>query len=165
MESRLEIARTIAGKYNIQLNTNDLERLASIMEYKELAKGEVYLEQGQIARELIYVHSGMIRQFYYKKGHDITEHFTCEGATLAYCIVSLFTGRPTDLLIEALEPTVIYTISNDALHALSLQYPGITGFHIRILEDSLVVSQQKADSWRFETARERYERFVKSIRR
>ena len=33
------------------------------------------LEEGRIARHFHYVESGMLRQYYYKNGHDITEHF------------------------------------------------------------------------------------------
>lgn len=160
MNSTLDIARVIAGKYDIELPLDDLKQLSSIMEYKELKKGDLYLNQGSIAKDFIYVKSGMLRQFYYKKGHDITEHFTCEN-TLAYCIVSLFKKQPTDLMIEAIEPSVIYTIPEKALKLLSFQFPNIAKLHINILESGLILSQQKADSWRFETARERYEKFVK----
>ncbi len=31
----------------------------------------------------------------------------------------------------------------------------------KILESSLILSQEKADSWRYETARERYDRFIR----
>lgn len=161
MNSTLDIARIIADKYGIVLSSDDLQQLSSIMDYKELKKGDLYLNQGRIAKDFIYVESGLLRQFYYKKGHDITEHFTCEGNTLAYCIVSLFKKQPTELMIEALEPSAIYTIPDKALKLLSFQFPNIAKLHINILESGLVLSQQKADSWRFETARERYEKFVK----
>ncbi|MDR2037477.1 MAG: Crp/Fnr family transcriptional regulator [Bacteroidales bacterium] len=161
MESTLDIAGIIADKYDVQLSTDDLQQIASVMGYRELEKGELYLKQGAVAKDFIYVRSGMIRQFYYKKGHDVTEHFTCEGSTLAFCIVSLFRDQPTSLMIEALEPSVIYTIPNNSLKTLSLQFPNIAKLHISILESGLIISQQKADSWRFETARERYERFIK----
>lgn len=157
----IEIAKNITKKYKIEVSLNDLEHLTAILTRKELVKGEVLLDQGQIAKELIYVESGMLRQFYYKKGIDVTEHFTCGGDTLAYCITSLFTMQPTSLMIEALESSVIYTISYEKMKLLSFRFPTIAKLHINILEYGLVLSQQKADSWRFETARERYEKFIK----
>ncbi|MDR0430877.1 MAG: Crp/Fnr family transcriptional regulator [Tannerellaceae bacterium] len=156
-----DIVNIITGKYNLQLPLEEVEQLASIIKRNTLAKGEVFLGQGCIAKDFMYVESGMIRQFYYKKGHDITEHFTCEGSTMAFCIVSLFGGSPTELMVEALEPSVVYTMPNENLKTLSYQFPGIAGLRFAILESALVLSQLKADSWRFETARERYERFVK----
>lgn len=67
------------------------------------------LEEGRIARHFHYVESGMLRQYYYKNGHDITEHFSCED-DLVFCIISLFRQEPTRLMIEAIEPTVVYDI-------------------------------------------------------
>ena len=64
------------------------------------------LEEGRIARHFHYVESGMLRQYYYKNGHDITEHFSCED-DLVFCIISLFRQEPTRLMIEAIEPTVV----------------------------------------------------------
>lgn len=161
MKSVSEIAAVIAKIYEIKLPASDMEQLASIIDFRKLEKGELLLEQGAIAKDFIYVESGMLRQFYYKKDHEITEHFTCENSTLAYCIISLFKKQPTELMIEALEQSIIYTISYERLKILSSQLPGITKLYIKILESGLILSQQKADSWRFETARERYERFVK----
>lgn len=157
----IEIAKVIAKKYEVEIPHDDLEHFIAILTRKELAKGELLLDEGRIAKDFIYVESGMLRQFYYKKGIDITEHFTCEGNTLAFCITSLFKLQPTNLMIEALEPSVIYAINYEKFKLLSFRFPGIAKLHISILEAGLIISQQKADSWRFETARERYERFIK----
>ncbi len=146
MKNRIKIVELIAHTYGAPLPVEEVQVLASVLEYKELRKGEILLSQGSVAREVIYVASGMIRQFYYKKGIDITEHFTCERATLAYCIASLFKKEPTNLQIEALENSVLYTLSYEKLKELSLGFPVIALFHFSILESALIVSQQKADS-------------------
>jgi len=159
MKNKLKIIQNISQKYHPSLPTKELHELASIIESHTLAKGEIFLENGQIARDFVYVESGMIRQFYYKKQHDITEHFSCEG-TLAFCILSLFKKQPTNLMIEALEPSHIYLIPYSKLEDLTLHYPHIALLYQRILEWALMLSQEKADSWRFETARERYTRFI-----
>lgn len=159
MTSKLDIARAIADRY-FPVPEEAIALLESIIEYRELNKGEVLLREGQTAKDMIFVHSGMIRQFYYKNGRDITEHFTTEGY-LAYCIISLFAAEPTELMIKALEPTIIYSIEYSRLEQLANQSLHINKLLRRILEWSLIVSQKKADSWRFETARERYIRFVR----
>ncbi|MDR1973869.1 MAG: Crp/Fnr family transcriptional regulator [Bacteroidales bacterium] len=161
MGTELDIAKRITEKYDVRLPQKELELFASIIDCWKLAKNEIFLRQGQIAKNFIYVESGMIRQFYYKRGHDITEHFTCDGNTLAFCIASLFKKEPTNLMMEALEPSVVHTIPCEKLKELSTQHSEIAKLLFRILELGLIISQQKADSWRFETARERYERFSK----
>lgn len=159
MKERINIARKIFTQYH-PLSVESLEKIAEIMEPMELKKGEILLDQGQILRHLIYVNSGLLRQYYYKKGKDVTEHFGCEG-TLVYCIQSLFCQQPTDLGIEAIEPSLVYNIDYIRLFELTKVNSEISTMYIRILEEGLIESQVKDDSWRFETARERYERFRK----
>jgi CRP-like cAMP-binding protein len=162
MNEYIEIAGKIASPYNA-LSSGPLQRLAEILEPVKLKKGELLLNKGQIHRNMVYVDTGMLRQFYYKKGKDVTEHFGCEG-TVVYCINSLFNEQPTDLLIEAIvEPTFVYNINYRKLCGLVEEYSEIATMFRRLVEDSLVVSQSKADSWRFETARERYNRFIKDF--
>ena len=46
---------------------------------------------------------------------------------------------------------------------LSLSYKGIAEWLRHFLENNLILHQVKADSWRFESARERYERFLREF--
>lgn len=156
----MEIIRKISDKYNVLLSNESAENFASILEQKEYQKDEIILEQGQISHYMYIVEKGIIRQFYYKDGRDITEHFSCEG-DIATCIESLFLKESTKLHIEAIEPSVIYLLDYEKLKNLSDKYPDINKLYQSILEYKLVVSQRKADSWRFESSHERYERFCK----
>lgn len=159
MKTTSEIARIISDKY-APLPPEQLERLAGIIESQQLHKGEIFLEEGETAKHFLYVESGMLRQFYYKNGHNITEHFSCEDS-LVFCIISLFRKERTHLMIEALEPATIHKIPYTKLEELLSGSPEIALLYRKILECALIVSQEKADSWRFETARERYLRFCK----
>ena len=61
-------------------------------------------------------------------------------------------------MVEALEKTTAYLIPYDALHALAARNAEIELLYRRVLEHALISSQEHADSQRFETASERYER-------
>ena len=155
----LKTAREIISQY-IQLPETDVRLLASILKKGTAKKGEIFIRDGQVCDSLIYITQGLARQFYYKNGHDVTEHFTSEGQML-YCIESLYLQEPTHLMAEALEPLTYYKIPYKQMNALLRQSIGLCQWRIRLLEIDGVISQQKADSLRFETASERYERFVK----
>jgi len=154
----MEVIRKIAGKYNVALSDEGEKELSSILERKEFLKEEAILEQGQISRYMYVIEKGMIRQFYYKDGRDITEHFSCEG-DIATCLESLFLKEPTTLNVEAIESSIIYFLDYQKLKDLSNKYSDINKLLQSILEYKLVVSQRKADSWRFESSHERYKRF------
>ena len=71
--------------------------------------------------------------------------------------------KPTELMIEALEPTVYHRVSIQGLEDLLPTSLPISRLYHKILEYDLIVSQWKADSWRFETAKERYIRFQRDF--
>lgn len=156
----MEITRRISGSFNVVLSEGSIEEFASILERKEFEKDEIILEPGKISRHMYIVEKGIIRQFYYKDGRNITEHFSCEGE-VATCLESLFLKEPASLGVEAIEPSVIYLLDYKKLKKLSNDYPDINELLQAILEYKLVVSQRKADSWRFESSRERYDRFCR----
>ena len=135
--------------------------LASIVTRKDMEKGEILLKEGQVSHHFVVVAKGMVRQFYYKNGKDVTEHFSYEG-DIVICIESVLQQEPTRLMIEALEAGTLYLIPADQLLRLSKESWEINMFYRKMLEYSLIVSQKKADSWRFETARERYLRLMET---
>jgi len=142
------------------LNENEQRLLSSIVIRIEAEKGEILLKEGDISPGVFWVESGMIRQFYLKDGRDITEHFACENSG-AFCIKSTVNHEPTKLMIEALEKSTLRIISYNGMIALSEKYPVFNTFLRRVLELTLILSQDKADSLRFETANDRYERFLR----
>ncbi len=129
--------------------------LEEMLVCKTAEKGEAILKQGEIANGIVFVGKGMLRQFYYKNGKDVTEHFSYEGCILM-CIESFIKQEPTRLLVEALESATYFELPYDKLQMLIDTNPEINTFYRKIIEYSLIVSQVKADGWRFETARDRY---------
>ena len=137
------------------MNPEDRKLIEEILERKDFKKGEILLNEDQISHNILIVGKGMIRQFYYKNGKDVTEHFSYEGC-IAMCIESMLKQEPTRLLIEALEDGTTYLLNYNRLTALAEASWEVNVFYRKTLEYSLIQSQVKADSWRFETARERY---------
>ena len=138
-----------------EMSKEGRELLAEVLIRKESNKGEIVLNEGQVSHNLIFVGKGMLRQFYYKNGKDVTEHFSYEGC-IVMCIESLLKQEPTRLIVVARQPPRPTLFPYNALQRLVETSPEINMFYRKILEYSLIVSQVKADSWRFETARERY---------
>lgn len=75
--------------------------IEEILIRKEVEKGALLLNEGQISHNIVFVGKGMLRQFYYKNGKDVTEHFSYEGCIII-CIESTLKQEPTHLMIEAL---------------------------------------------------------------
>jgi len=103
MENLKETVDIVVNSRYPEMNREGRELLAQVLIRKELEKGEMLLNEGQISRHMVFVGKGMLRQFYYKNGKDVTEHFSYEGCILM-CIESLLKQEPTRLMAEALEP-------------------------------------------------------------
>lgn len=154
MERRYEIAKQVTSQYH-PLSFEETKLLSQAMEPLKLAKGEVFIHEGDIANHIYYVEKGLIRQFYFKNKRDLTEHISYEG-NIVICLESYLRQVPTRLMAEALEASIIWRINKEDFNLLTEQSREIELFYRKIFEYSLLVSQQKADDMRFETAHDRY---------
>lgn len=130
-------------------------QIEGLLVRRDMEKGEIILGEGEVSRNIVLVGRGMIRQYYYKNGKDITEHFSYEGC-IAMCIESTIRQKPTRLMMEALEDGTLYLLPYDKLMLLTEVSWEVNMFYRKVLEYSLITSQIKADTCRFETARDRY---------
>ena len=156
IESTRDIARELARKYSTMTH-DELDILESILVRKTYHKGEIILAEGDICREFLYIHKGMLRQFYFKKDKQLTEHIGVEGS-MVMCIESLFKEEPTHLQIEALENTIVFALPKKNLEEVALHNVNIQILYRKILEESLIQSQIHADLVRFESAYDRYKK-------
>ena len=154
-----DIARELARKYSTMTH-EELDVLESILVPMKFSKGQMILREGEICKHFYYVEKGLVRQFYFKNGKEITEHLG-EDHGIIMCIESRFQEEPTKLQVEALEPTQIYALPRQKLEQVALHNVNIQILYRKILEESLIISQIHADLVRFETAQARYKRMCK----
>ena len=134
-----DIARELARKYSTMTH-EELDVLESILVPMKFAKGEMILSEGEVCENIYYIERGLIRQFYFKNGKQITEHLG-EDRTIFMCIESLFREEPTKLQVEAIEPTTVYALPKRrleqvALHNVNIQilYRKIENLYIYIVQ-------------------------------
>ena len=154
MNKSKDIARDLARRYGT-LSTEQLDALAAIITPIRLKKGDKLLRIGDVCENIYYLSHGLLRQVYFKNGKELTEHIAYEGG-IVMCIESLFRQTPSQLAVEALEPSEIYAISFEEFTELTHQAYSYCAILLSILEESLIISQKKADTLRFESAKERY---------
>lgn len=154
-----DIARELARKYSTMTH-EELDTLESILVPMKFAKGDMILKEGEVCRNIYYIEKGLIRQFYFKNGKEMTEHLGVDH-TIFMCIESLFREEPTRLQVQALEPTLLYALPKQKLEEEAMRNVNIQMLYRKILEESLIQSQVHADLVRFESAQERYKKLFK----
>jgi CRP-like cAMP-binding protein len=151
---RKDIARDLARRYGT-LSPEQLDALAEIISPMKVKKGGKLLRAGEVCEYIYYVSHGMLRQVYTKNGKELTEHIAYEGG-IVMCLESLFRHTPSQLSVEALEPTELYAIPYMDFMSLARSAFSYCAILMSIFQESLIISQKKADTLRMESAKERY---------
>ena len=154
-----DIARELARRYSTMTH-DELDLLESILVPMKFAKNEKILDEGEVCEYIYWIAKGLVRQFYYKNGKEMTEYMATENH-ICMCIESLFNEKPTHLQVIALEPTIIFALPKKQLEAVAMKSVNIQILYRKILEESLILSQIRADMLRFESAIDRYHKLVK----
>ena len=154
-----DVARELARRYSTMTH-DELDAMESILVPMKFQKGETILKEGEICQAIYWVAKGLVRQFYYKNGKELTEYMATENQ-IFMSIESLFKEQPSTQQIQALEPTILFALPKKKLEHAAVRNVNIQMLYRKILEESLIISQVHADMLRFESAQERYAKLVK----
>ena len=155
-----DVARELARRYSTMTH-DELDILESVLVPMKYAKGEKILNEGDTCEHIYWIVKGLVRQFYFKNNKELTEYMATEN-TICMSIESLFHETPSHQIIQALEPTILFEIPMRELETAAIKSVNIQMLYRKILEESLIISQQRADMLRFESAQDRYQKLVKS---
>jgi CRP-like cAMP-binding protein len=159
MMTNIEVAKIMVSGMKCMLSREQIHELADILVCRKFKKGERILDEGEVCRSMLYLEKGLTRQFYFKYDKDLTEHIAYEGGVVI-CLESYLKEEPTRLMIEALEPTIAWDIPKDKIEQLALKDAEVGVWYRKLFEASLIESQVKADTLRFEPAHERYNKLL-----
>lgn len=157
--TKRDVARELARRYST-MSHDELDMLENVLVPMRFQKGESILKEGEVCTHIYWIQKGLVRQYYYKNGKELTEHMAVEN-NIVMSIESLFKEEPTHLMMTALEPTIIYAMPRDVLEQVAMKSVNIQILYRKILEESLIQSQIHADMLRFESAQDRYVKLVK----
>ncbi|MCE3227804.1 MAG: Crp/Fnr family transcriptional regulator [Bacteroidetes bacterium] len=127
----------------------------------EFKKGTNIQSIGHTCRTIYFVKKGVVRIFYYKDAIDITESFEFENAFVARA-ESLFTGKPSQKAIGAIEDTTMIAIDSNKLFRLFDSHSDLERLFRKIIEASYVSTVNRIESLQFNTAEERYKTLLKA---
>lgn len=157
--TKRDVARELARRYSTMTH-EELDVLEDLLVPMKFQKGEMIIKEGETCVNIYWVVKGLVRQFYYKNGKELTEYLTAENS-IFMCIESLFREEPTHLQAVALEPTWVYAMPRQLLEQKAMRSVNIQILYRKILEESLIISQVHADMLRFESAQSRYKKYIK----
>lgn len=136
------------------------EHLRKILKKEGVKKKTILLQINEVCERVWFVEKGLFRGFLKSKGQEKNEWFMKEGDVM-FAPLSVYTGEPSEVAIEALEDSEVYSIS---IRQLELIYQRYLQFNItgrKLTEKYYAMSLQNAALLRETTIRARYLRFLK----
>jgi CRP-like cAMP-binding protein len=98
----------------MELSRQEFDLLAPYLELRYFDKKAIILAQGDVDDYLNIVMKGMIRKYILTKKGEATLQLATEGH-IVQSEISFHIRKPSDLILEALEPTVTISIRHDNL--------------------------------------------------
>ena len=141
------------------LSNESMNAFANAWKSWSTSKDFLLLKENIISDHFYFIEKGVARIYYYKNGKEITEWIAMDGQFFL-SITSFFQRTPSHLIIQTIEPSLVYGIHHDDLMRLADKYHDIERLLRRLVTLSLILSQERMDSIQFESAQQRYEKLL-----
>lgn len=145
---------------HVALNDEEITFFISLLQQQDVAKKEFILKEGQLCKNINYVHSGTVRAYYIDKaGKESTIMFAITDwwITDMYCFINQL---PAMLYIEAIEHSTIFQLSKNNFDILCNEVPRFERFFRIIMQNAYIREQLRVIQNLSLSAEERYNSFV-----
>jgi len=133
---------------------------SALLKTSRIAKGNHFLEQGAIPKDISFVVKGLLSYYYLnEKGEKIIKKFFPENSLVA-STSALLKHEPGFFCIEALEDTEVISYPFSDFRNLKTKYNDIANFYISYLERHWIIEKEFAEiTLKSDTAKQRYLEF------
>jgi len=140
-------------------SVEDIELFINHLDEFFVAKGEHFLQDGQISHYVAYVKSGLTMHYRIHDGVEIPVDFTIEDQWLGY-LKSFSTRTPSDMNIKALEDTWLLRLSAENMEKVFQLQPKFMALKSYYTELSFISNTQHSANLAMLTAKQRYYKFM-----
>ena len=143
------------------ISDKEFEETISYFSEKQLQKGDFFVKQFSVCRQVGFIVKGTIRIYYINQKDEETTYGFCQENCLTTSFKSFISQTPSDLILQALEDTDLLTIDYDKLNLLYKNYPTWQNIGRIITQNEFLNMEQYASVLNNETAKEKYLRLLK----
>lgn len=138
------------------VNTELRNSISECFEMIQVEKNTNILHEGQRANYLYFVEKGILHNYYYHEGKQITSWFYVENQFIT-AWSSFYSQKGSFENIECLEDCVLYQISYKDYQKLIADFPAFGNFARLLAEEILTFLDEFSKSWSFLSAKEKYQ--------
>lgn len=144
----------------VNLSEEDITLFMDSFNDVYIKKGDHFLTEGQVCRNIAYVKQGLLMYYKIIDGNEVPCDFAMENGWVTY-LKSFSTSSPSDLYIKALEDSHLLTLSSTRLKELFDAQPKFLALRSYYTELYFISNAHHAANLATLTAKERYYKFMK----
>lgn len=151
-------------KKDVSLNNSEIEKLSSIIKFKELNKKEFLIKPGETANTMNFIVEGCMRSYYLDE--NAQEHTLQLGIEEWWIndLYSYLSREKSRMYVQALEKTYLIQLPRTELEKLYIEVPDISNFFRIKIQSAYVAVQERVIDSMSDDAYERYDNFRKTYR-
>lgn len=156
----------MTGKLKYYLNANtivaekQIDRIISCFKPMTVRRNTILLSEGEICKELYFVHSGCIRTYYItKQGQEKTRYIAFENS-IATSFSSFISQQPSFEYVDTLENSELYSINHTDFYQLVSDIPQWEKFYRTLLEMAYRYQNKKIENLVTLSAKQRYDNLM-----
>jgi CRP-like cAMP-binding protein len=99
------------------VSQQEFEQMAALLETVHCEKKHILTHKGQVEKYLYIINKGLVRKFFYKNKEEVITQIAKEN-DLVCSSVSFLSQKPSEYVVEALEPCTLFAMSYDNLQKI-----------------------------------------------
>jgi CRP-like cAMP-binding protein len=147
--------------YFIPVGEAEKEIISNLFNEKQLKKGDHFLQEGTVCRQVGFIEKGLMRYYITQDGEEKTFSFARENQFVSN-YESFVPQIPSHKSIEALEDTLLYSISYDNLQRMYGTMANGERLGRLVIEGVFVQALQDLNSFYADTPEQRYEKLLQT---
>ena len=160
MEIAVQLYLNSYKKISPELTDEELEFVKSNISILKLKKKQILIYENEIQKSIAFIYSGLIRSYFIDdNGKEINNAFFSENDFVTDYLAFIKQQR-TKYTFECLEDCTLISIPFETVETAYERYKNFANFGRKIAEWALENRTKKYESFLFETAEERYLRFI-----
>ncbi|BDS12006.1 Crp/Fnr family transcriptional regulator [Aureispira anguillae] len=146
---------------HLPLKEEEWELFSKHLVLHEFEAKSLIVREGMIAHNIYFIKTGLMRSYYLEDGKEINTYFSCDGALMT--VFSSFITQNASLeCLEAIEDTIAYSLSHQALYQLYQQFPKFERFGRILAEKNYLCILDRTLLMQSKTAKQRYLDFIEN---
>ncbi len=145
---------------HIFLTKEESNYFTSVLQYKEVGKKSILLKEGQVCKNIYYVHAGGVRAYYTdKEGKESSIMFAVADwwVTDMFCFLN---EKPAIMQLAAIEDSCLFQLSKRQLDKLYIEVPKFERFFRILMQNAYTREQLRIIENLSAPAEERYHNFL-----